>query len=233
MKNSYKIQLALTPMLICILSLMLVVVSFSWYQVQQSSNIQVQESSVSISVEAPDDITVKDLALIGDEYSLTGSTYTVTKKLKEDGKTVSLTGYYGQTGTKSHPDVDKPYIVFCSATITSSVVSNDIKYSAYVSKSVVSNIGKSKTSETKDFASSATSGYSIIFFDGSISDNTYTFTDESISVNQSVSPKTIYFGIKFFPSSKEGTKNDKGEFLYSNISYYGCNFKLTLQFVIN
>jgi hypothetical protein len=77
MKKIQRLQFILSPVLIAILSVLLVVVSFSWYQAAVGE-IQFESQEVSITVEEPEGTSV-DLTPIGDEYvyDSVNKTYTV------------------------------------------------------------------------------------------------------------------------------------------------------------
>lgn len=237
MKNARKIQFILTPIYVCILSVMLVVVSFSWYKISGNANIQVESNEVSVTAEAPKGINVV-LSPIGDDYSLNDGTYTVEKKLDADNN-VSLTGYFGQYGNEPSPNLDKPYIVFFKTDISTNKDAIDVD-SAFIKKSVVQKVtrdasgnvtGTPEVLEDDEFTSASDSAYTINFYSASNSGNTYTFTNESSTFTPATATtQTIYLGIKFYPTVVNATTSDNNCFLYSNIKYFGSEYVLTACF---
>ncbi len=256
MKSSQKIQFVLTPIFICILSIMLVVVSFSWYKVSASTNIQTESSEVSIKAEAPEGVEVTiTLTPICDDYQVSTidskNVYSLTMQTSEFGK---LNGYYGQTGLKTYPDLDKVYIAFYKAVISSNENIIDIN-SAYISNSVVTRDkdGMDKINETINPSptNESTSPYQVRFYDGyssvdeTTNSTTYTFSNESVtfdSTNATLNNEskkyelTTYVGVKFIASvtsseTNYATLTDEGAFLYSDIKYFGSTFTLTACFV--
>lgn len=179
MKSSQKIQFVLTPIFICILSIMLVVVSFSWYKVSASTNIQTESSEVSIKAEAPKGMDVAiTLTPIGDDYEVikdaeNNVSYSLTMVPSATNPDVgTLNGYYGQTGLKEYPDLDKVYIAFYKAVVSSSTNTIDIN-SAYISKSVVERTGKEgfdPINEELSATNEATSPYQVRFYNGAVED---------------------------------------------------------------
>ena len=237
MKNARKIQFILTPIYVCILSVMLVVVSFSWYKASSSTNIQTKSSDVSKTAEAPKGINV-DLSPIGDDYSLNEGTYTVEKKFdSEDSTKVLLTGYFGQFGNEPFPSVDKPYIVFYEAHITTTKDVIDVN-SAFIKKSEVQKVTKDDAGNVVNngdpvignFTSKDDSAYTINFYTCTNTGNTYTFTDESGTFVPTGTDQTVYFGIKFYPSVVNENTTDNNCFLYSDISFFGSEYVLTSCF---
>ncbi len=237
MKNARKIQFILTPIYVCILSVMLVVVSFSWYKISGNANIQVESNDVSIVVDAPKGINV-ELSPIGDNYSLSDETYTVEKILVDDK--VSLTGYFGQYGNEPSPSLDKPYIVFYQAQID--VGNNDTLEvnSAYIKHSIVQKVTRDASGNVtgspeilvdKEFANASESAYTINFYSGRNDGNIYTFTSESSTFIPDTSTiQTVYLGIKFYPTVVNTITSDNNCFLYSNIKYFGSEYVLTACF---
>lgn len=222
MKKIQRLQFILSPVLIAILSVLLVVVSFSWYQVQSNLDIEVEDVSVSITVNEPEGTSV-DLTPLGDayDYNSTNQTYSLTSP-------GTIVGYFGQTGLGSlnKNDVDKPYIVFYEAEIISDDDDNGIVINdCYVKGLVITK--DSEEMENEEYLTENESEFMIEFYTKDPSSNVFSNPQSSFALEPGTLEATIYVGIKFF---KEGSSED---FKFSNIKYYQSNYSLQISFYNN
>ena len=209
MKKIQRLQFILSPVLIAILSVLLVVVSFSWYQVQSNLDIEVEDVSVSITVNEPEGLDVS-LKLIGDSYSYSSGTYTVTNYGPS-----SVVGYYGQTAEYpvDSSNNDKPYIAFFEVDVIGSVTS------AYI-HSLQIKLGNEILLDTIEWASEEESEFRVKFYTSLDEGRTLSEESSTITLNEG---KT-YMGIHFYNPNAD-------KFEYSDIKYYGAVYSLGITFV--
>lgn len=214
MKTAKRVQLLLSPVLIAMLTIMLAVVSFGWYQANVNTEITVKDASVSITVEEPEGLDVS-YKLIGDSYTYSGGIYTLIN-YGSNGPT-GVVGYYGQTAEYpvDSSENDKPYIAFYEITVTG----GDNISSAYVD-SLQIKLGNTILLETTNWENEDESKFRIKFYTSE--DNGKTLANESkqLTLNEG---KT-YMGIHFSNPNSE-------VFDYSDIKYYGSTYTLGITFV--
>ena len=222
MKTAKRIQLLLSPVLIAMLALMLAVVSFGWYQASLG-DIEVEDTSVNITVEAPEYIDVQ-LTEVGDNYEYENNYFTI----KDDNPVL---GYFGQTGEYEVDSTnnDRPYIMFYEVKITANKKFIDIN-SAYIDGlEIIKNeetlvnasgwVNELPTPETEEVQTK----FKICFYTKQNS----RFTSESTTFNpgsESTSYVT-YMGVYF------DDPNPENAFEYSDFQYYGSTYKLHLKFI--
>ena len=228
MKTAKRIQLLLSPVLIAMLSLMLAVVSFGWYMAEMGDvNIETENSSVGITVEAPAYIDV-DLSddPIGDNYKY--------QEVEVDGKKVSqftideekpTIYYFGQTGEYdySSENDDRPYVVFYSVKITAYKKYIDVN-SAYINGVEIKK--QDGTIESDSDWEKGNSKFKVYFYDYDESERIFSNQREILDVEEESTEISTYIGIHFDdPNSSEA-------FAYSDIEYYGSTYELKLKFIL-
>lgn len=217
MNTARRVQLFLSPVMIAMLCIMLAVVSFGWYQAEFNGQIEVTDSSVDVTVEAPEYIDVilsKDP--IGDNYTYSNNMFTINK-------TSSTLGYFGQTGKYdvSSDNVDRPYIVFYDMTIIGSGKEIDVNC-AYVNGLEItgSDVNESdwEVDETK---------FKVRFYtkdkNGNLVNENETF--ENINRDDKYNITEYVIGIYFDDPIED-------EFKYSDYEYYGSTYNLKLKFYL-
>lgn len=218
MKTAKRIQLLLSPVLIAMLALMLAVVSFGWYMAEMG-DIEVEDSSVNITVNEPDGVDVV-LDCIGDQYTYSVidevGTYRITNPESD------LIGYFGQTaeyGVESN-NLDKPYMQFYKVTMESTYVPIQFTKAYVHSLSIVK--GNEVLLEEQIFLENETE-FSIYFYTST--DEGLTLTNESLVMEElDENTEVVYMAIQF--------KNpNENYFKYSDIEYYGSTYKLGITFV--
>ena len=222
MKTAKRIQLLLSPVLIAMLALMLAVVSFGWYMAEFNGEIEVEDSSVNITVEAPEYIDVQ-LTEVGDNYEYENNYFTI----KDDNPVL---GYFGQTGEYEVDSTnnDRPYIMFYEVKITANRKYIDVT-SAYVDGlDIVKNeevlvsesnwVSGTPTPETEEVQTK----FKVCFYTKQNSG----FTSESSTFNPGAESSSFvtYMGVYF----DDPVAN---EFAYSDFHYYGSTYKLHLKFI--
>ena len=201
--------------------MLLVVVSFSWYQAAVGK-IEFESQEVNITVEEPEGTSV-DLIPIGDEYTYDSNeaTYTVTPHNPDP-----LVGYFGQTGRGdlNSNDNDKPYIAFYKATIVSDEDDGIKINDCFVKGIVITKNEEEKINE--EYLTEEESEFMVEFYTMN-SENVFSNPQSSFTLNPGTTEATIYVGIKFF---KQGSDQD---FKFSDISYYGSIYSLQISFYTN
>lgn len=219
MKKIQRLQFILSPVLIAILSVLLVVVSFSWYQAAVGE-IQFESQEVSITVEEPEGTSV-DLTPIGDEYvyDSVNKTYTVTRHNP-------LSGYFGQTGQGDLDtnNNDKPYIAFYSALIVSDEESGITINDCYVKGIVITK--NDEELENEEYLSEIESEFTVEFYTLN-SENVFSNPQNSFTLEEGTLETIVYIGIKFLKSES------LDDFKFSDISYYGSLYSLEISFYNN
>ncbi len=223
MKKIQRLQFILSPVLIAILSVLLVVVSFSWYQAAVGE-IQFESESVSITVSGPEDLEVS-LETLGDNYTYDSLNETYT--LNQPG---TFGGYFGQTGLGSLDtnDLDKPYIAFYKATIDSDVDIKDMINDCFIKSVVITKEAEELENET--YEEESFSEFSVYFFtNDSDEQGTYVFINpqSEFSFEEGVKQGELYVGIVFFKESSTE------EFKFSDIKYYLSTYALEVSFYLN
>ena len=219
MKKIQRLQFILSPVLIAILSVLLVVVSFSWYQAAVGE-IQFESQEVNITVRAQEGTDVT-LAPLGDTYTYDPEhqTYTLTNPGEFDG-------YFGQTGLGDLEtnNVDKPYIAFYSASIVSDEDSGITINDCFVKGVVITKDEVEK--ENEEYLVEGESEFIVEFYTLD-SENVFSNPQSSFSLAPGTLETTIYVGIKFFK------KDSLEDFKFSDISYYGSIYSLEISFYNN
>jgi hypothetical protein len=215
MKTAKRVQLLLSPVLIAMLTIMLAVVSFGWYQANANTDIEVKDASVSITVEEPEGIEVA-IRCIGDDYSYTSEGFNLTS--------IVPLGYFGQTGEYPVDSLenDRPYILFFEVSMTSSTGIYNLT-SAFVDSVQIKKGNETlleKTTFTQD-----NSKFKVKFYTASGDDINRTLSNEDDILTLNQENKT-YMGIHFVDSNP-----DVKAFEYSDIKYYGSTYKLGITFV--
>lgn len=222
MKKIQRLQFILSPVLIAILSVLLVVVSFSWYQAA-AGEIEFTEATTNVTVKAPEGTNV-ELIPVGDTYrydSANNGTYTLTSPPE------TITGYFGQTGLGdiNTNNNDKPYIIFYRAIIESNEPEGITINDCFVKGVVITK--NSEEMENEEYLTENESEFIIEFYTKDPSSNVFSNPQSSFALEPGTLEATIYVGIKFF---KEGSSED---FKFSNIKYYQSNYSLQISFYNN
>lgn len=225
MKKFKRFELLITPFLIAMLSIMLIVVSFAWYQVS-NNQINIKNNSITVQVSSPKGTNV-ELELIGDNYNSQYENYYYDYNSSSYliKKSNSINGYFGQTGLGNLQtnDNDKPYIVFYKAIITNNDQGINIDH-CYINHI---KIVKNQNYLIDVDLSKSNNDFTIEFYTCNIENDIYSFSNPTNnfinSNNQSpLFDIEVYLGIKFF--------NGSDPFLYSDIIYYESTFELSVKF---
>ena len=226
MKTAKRLQLLLSPVLIAMLALMLAVVSFGWYQASLG-DIEVEDTSVNITVEAPDYSHV-ELRAITDKYTYNQETQVFT--LENVGE--NLEGYFGQTAeydlwevnVQGNPENDRPYIIFYEATITTTYPNVPLT-GAFVEGLTITKQGNLLYSNENDIKwTEENTKFMVSFFTYDSNSKTMVETNPKDSFEINGDSGTIYLGIRF-----EDPKNPK-TFEFDDIEYYGAIYNLEIRF---
>lgn len=216
MNTARRVQLFLSPVMIAMLCIMLAVVSFGWYQAEFNGQIEVTDSSVDVTVQAPPYIDV-DLSNPRDNYSYSDGEFTINESDE-------YLGYFGQTGEfdVDSSELDRTYIVFFDMVVVGSNKDIDVN-TAYVDgieivkndEVIVQELGWEKE-ESK---------FKVYFY--SRSDNK--LVEQGEKFDNKSSPRRIdsyVIGIHFDDNIDE-------KFDYSDFEYYGSTYKIHLKFYLD
>ncbi|MBE6132017.1 MAG: hypothetical protein E7180_01310 [Erysipelotrichaceae bacterium] len=220
MKKIQRLQFILSPVLIAILSVLLVVVSFSWYQAA-AGEIEFTEATTNVTVKAPEGTNV-ELIPVGDTYTYDSANgkYTLTSP-------ETITGYFGQTGLGdiNTNNNDKPYIIFYKAIIESDEPEGITINDCFVKGVVITK--NEEEMENEEYLDEASSEFSAYFY--TKDSNSYIFSNpqSTFTLDPGTSETEVYVGIVFF---KEGSQED---FKFSNIKYYQSIYSLQISFYVN
>ncbi len=227
MKTAKRLQLLLSPVLIAMLALMLAVVSFGWYMAEFNGEVEVQDASVNITVEAPDYSHV-DLEPITDAYVYSNGVFT----LSNIGENIN--GYFGQTAEddldskndKGLPTNDRPYIIFFRATITTTYPNVPLT-GAYVEglritkdlETLYENPNGVKWTEQN-------TEFMVSFYNYTVENEVHTMVEATPSDSFEIIGQegVVYLGIRF-----ESPTNRK-TFEFDDIKYYGSTYSLEIRF---
>lgn len=227
MNKISKIKFLLTPILTAMLAFIMVVTSFSWYQIK-SSEIKVEPQSVSVTTKAPEGDNA-EIFPINDvyEFNKVTSNYIVAN-------TGIINGYLGQTGLETDSADDRAYIIFYKVEVSSSDPDrfSTLDYAYVDSLEILDSNGNlmvSKDSETDSTDNYGLDEFRIIFLEKTdISSNSqYYFKktnlmtpDVTDSTNNTI---TFFIGVQFHDNSTT-------RFPYSDTKYIGSKFKLNIKF---
>lgn len=224
MKTAKRIQLLLSPVLIAMLSLMLAVVSFGWYQATLG-DIEVEDTNVSVSVKAPDYSHV-ELTAITDKYTYKNGVFYL------DNIGENLEGYFGQTAeydldavnSSKNPENDRPYIIFYEADITTTYPNVPLNGAIVEGLTITKQGNILYEMEEGVKWTEADTKFMVSFYIYDQQAQTMVEANPNDSFSIVGQEGTIYLGIRF-----EDPKNRK-TFEFDDIEYYGSIYNLEIRF---
>ena len=252
MKKTRRFKLLLTPILISVLSLLMIVTTFSWYKVSSGGLITPTSSSVNVYTKMPEGVNA-EITRLGDKcdttkypsctnykYDDTNQSYKINK---ETSAKDSFDGFFGQTGLgdyKIENERDKPYICFYEVVMSGYLKAGLTLTNAFIPSVVITKIPKDANPGVELFNNVATpwtfenTEFTIEFYDCVNPDSTkeFEFTNPHENLNFSMQQGNnqgtkFYFGLKYFK------RNSQEAFRFSSIDYIDTEFHFNLKFNYN
>lgn len=227
MNKISKIKFLLTPILTAMLAFIMVVTSFSWYQIK-SSEIKVEPQTVSVTTKAPEGDNA-EIFPINDvyEYNKVTTNYIVAN-------TGIINGYLGQTGLTADSAEDRAYTIFYKVEVTSSNPEgfSTLDYAYVDALQILNAKGEeivNRNAEADSDSDYGLSEFRIIFLEKlDISSGTQYYFKKTNLMTPDVTDSTnkiiiFYIGVQFHDDSSN-------RFPYSDTKYIGSTFKLNIKF---
>lgn len=224
MSKSVTLKLKLIfPPLVVALAVCIIAMSLAWYT---DSSGEWPRSDVSVTTAKNDQQsgTAAIISTIADSYDVVEGNYSVIN-------TGTISGYTGQTGDSKQNAADRAYIIFYKVTLVNDDPKELEAYDyAYISECIITWANSDKTEEyvygtSNDYA---LTHFQVIFLKKQeLSSGKYTFSSSnSLIIDSSGSDRqvTFFIGLQFY------NPNLGQDFIFSDTSYIGSKFALTLQF---